>query len=202
MFSTGRRIRGLAAILATASVFFIAVQPVAAANTTFGTKLDASTEFPDNAYPGTYCDHLLTGGSGTSSCTWILVLPDKGTQPTAPKDGKINKIKLIAGKGGSFTLYIAQKSGSKFKVVTKGPKITYATDACSPDCHIQSFSISPITVHKGDYLAVKTAKASFVRCNSGSQATALFKPPLATGGGFATPTDYDGCRMMLQAVYK
>ena len=115
------------------------------------------------------------------------------------KDGKINKIKLIAGKGGSFTLYLAQKSGSSFTLTRKGPKITYATDACSPDCHIQKFSVS-LTVKTGEYLAVQMAKGSFMSCNSGSNATALFKPALVVAGGFTSPTDYSGCRMMLQAV--
>jgi len=199
MFSGVRSVRGIGAVLAALGIFFMAAQPVGAAGAKFGSSLD-TTMFPDNAYSGQNCQHELTGQDGTAKCTWILVLPASGNQPSSPANGKITKIKLIAGKGGSFTLYLAQKSGSKFKLVRKGPKITYGTDQCSPDCHIQKFNISPLTVHSGDYLAVQMAKGSIMQCNSGSNATALYKPPLAIGGSYASPTDYSGCRLLLQAV--
>ena len=174
----------------------------------FGADLTGSI-FPNNAYSGSYCDHVMTGGSGTFKCTWIEAnafhTSGSGVAGAqAPKDGKINKIKLIAGMGGSFTLQIAHfnQSTHKGSVVTTGPKITYATDACSPDCSIQTFSISPIQVHKGDYLAIKTAKTSTLDCFSGSLHTALFAPPLVAGNPSVTETGDDGCYMLIQAVYK
>ena len=198
-----RSVRGLAVVLSALWLALLAGQPVEASPAHFGADLSGSI-FTNNAYPGSTCDHLLTGGSGTSSCTWILVLPDKGTQPTAPKDGKINKIKLIAGKGGSFTLQIAHfdQSTHKGQVVTTGPKITYATDPCTSSCSVQTFTISPIQVHTGDYLAIKTSKASLLDCFTGSLHTALFKPPLVAGGSNVAETGDDGCYMLLQAVYK
>ena len=203
-----RSVRGLAVVLSALWLALLAGQPVEASPAHFGADLSGSI-FTNNAYPGSTCDHLLTGGSGTAKCTWIEAnafhtsgsgVP--GAQ--APKDGKINKIKLIAGKGGSFTLQIAHfdQSTHKGQVVTTGPKITYATDPCASSCSVQTFAISPIQVHKGDYLAIKTSKASLLDCFTGSLHTALFKPPLVAGGSNVTETGDDGCYMLLQAVYK
>ena len=200
--------RGLAVILATLVLTLLAGQPVQASPAHFGANLTGNI-FTNNAYPGSYCDHVMTGGSGTFKCTWIEAnayntggsgVP--GAQ--APKDGKINKIKLIAGTGGSFTLQIAHfnQSTHKGSVVTTGPKITYLTDPCNTNCSVQTFTISPIQVHTGDYLAIKTAKTSTLNCFSGSLHTALFKPPLAAGGPNVTETGDDGCYMLIQAVYK
>jgi hypothetical protein len=203
-----RSVRGLAVVLAVLWLTVLAGQPVQASPAHFGANLTGNI-FVNNAYPGSTCDHLLTGGSGTAKCTWIEAnafntggsgVP--GAQ--APKDGYVNKIKLIAGKGGSFTLQIAHfnQSTHKGQVVTTGPKITYATDPCPSNCSVQTFNISQIKVHKGDYLAIRTSKASLLDCFSGSLHTALFKPPLVAGNPQVTETGDDGCYMLLQAVYK
>ena len=203
-----RSVRGLVVVMSVLLLTLLAGQPVQASPAHFGANLSGSI-FVNNAYPGSTCDHLLTGGSGTAKCTWIEAnayntggsgVP--GAQ--APKDGKINKIKLIAGKGGSFTLQIAHfnQSTHKGEVVTQGPKITYATDPCPSSCSVQTFTISPIQVHKGDYLAIKTSKASFLNCFTGSLHIALYKPPLVAGAAQLTETGDDGCYMLLQAVYK
>lgn len=203
-----RSVRGLAVLLSVLWLTLLVGQPVEAAPAHFGANLTGNI-FVNNAYPGQTCDHLLTGGSGTSKCTWIEAnafhTSGSGVPGAkAPKDGKINKIKLIAGKGGSFTLQIAHfnQSTHKGSVVTTGPKITYATDPCPVHCSVQTFTIPPIQVHKGDYLAIKTSKASLLNCFSGSLHIALFKPPLVAGNPSVTETGDDGCYMLLQAVYK
>jgi hypothetical protein len=201
---TGPRRHILAALSGTIAIFAMAAPPAAAA-TTFGASLSGAP-FPSNAYPGQYCDHELNGGSQTYSCTWIedYAYNNNGLAGAkAPRNGTIRKIKLVAGHGGSFKLYLARyKPGThQGKVVTKGPKITYATDPCDTDCSVQTFTISPLTVHKGDFLAIKANKPSFLRCDSGGNRIALFKPPLAVGAGFTAESGDSGCYMLLQAVY-
>jgi hypothetical protein len=191
--------------LAAAMVAVTSV-PSMASPVRFGAKLNTS-EFPDNAYPGSSCDHVISGGSGTSNCTWIedQALNNNGfSGAKAPKDGKINKIRLISGHGGSFQLFIGRyNSGThKGKVVRTGPTITYATDPCSPDCAIQVFTIKPLTVKKGDVLAIKTKSTSILQCNQGSDHISLYKPPLAVGGPLTHATDTDGCYLLLEAQYQ
>jgi hypothetical protein len=188
--------------------FLMAGQVTAAAGPVrFGANL-STTMFPDNAYSGASCDHVINGSNGTSTCTWIENLAKNSNTPQAtaraPKDGTINKIRLISGVGGSFKLFLARykPATNQGKVVKAGPTINYNTDSCNPDCHIQTISIAPLAVHKGDMLAIKTAKTSIVSCNSGGNAIALFKPALAVGGPLTTATDTDGCFLMLQAQYQ
>jgi len=114
LFSKGR----LGVMLAMSAMLLTAAMPVDAATVKFGAKLAAGTD-PSNA-PVT-CDHELNGGSGTYACTWIMTNAFNGGTLTAPKNGKINKVQLIAWNSGSFTLFFASKSGSNFKVVTNGP---------------------------------------------------------------------------------
>lgn len=194
--------------LVIGGTFLMAGQVATAASPVrFGANL-SSTISPDNAYQGQTCDHELTGGSGTYSCTWIenLAKNSNTAQATAraPKDGFINKIRVISGKGGSVKLFLARYKAAtnQGKVVKAGPTITYNTDPCSPDCHVQTISISPLQVHKGDVLAIKAAKTSILSCNSGSPSTGLFKPPLAVGGAFTTANDTSGCFLLLQAQYQ
>jgi len=190
-----------AAMLAAGSV------PAMASPVRFGAKL-SNNLFPDNAYPGSSCDHVLTGGTGNSKCTWIEDFaydPNNGSASAkAPKNGKISKIRLIAGHSGSFQLVIAryQPNTQKGKVVRAGPTINYATDPCSPHCTIQVFSIKPLTVNKGDYLAINTRSTSTLRCDSGGDRISLYKPPLPVGGALTHATDTDGCYLLLQAQYQ
>jgi len=178
-------------------MLFMAAQPVGAATLKFGAKLSAGIQ-PSNS-PST-CDHQLNGGSGTYACTWILNQAYNGGLVTAPANGKINKVKLISCHAGSFTVQLAQKSGSSFKIVTQGPKVTY-TSQCN-GYPVQKYSITPMTVHTGEYLAVKgSGSMGPIRCDSGSPRTYLFKPPLVVGGGFTAPTDDTGCFLLVQFVY-
>jgi hypothetical protein len=198
------RRRVLVALGVSVALMAIAVTPASAA-VHFGANL-SGLPFPSNAYPGAYCDHLLNGGNATYGCTWIETYGYNNgglAGAKAPQNGTIGKIKLIAGQGGSFRLFIARyKPGThQGKVIHKGPTINYATDPCSVDCHVQTFNISPITVKTGDFLAFKTNKASFLRCDSGGNRVALFNPPLVVGGALKAETGNDGCYVLLQAVY-
>lgn len=192
-FSKGR----LGAMLAMSAMLLTVAMPVDAATVKFGAKLAAGID-PSNS-PVT-CDHELDGGSGTYACTWIMLSAYGGGTLTAPKTGTINKIKLIAWTTGSFKVVFAKKSGSQFKVVTVGPKVSYH-DGCGVDCTVQTYNITPTTVHQGEYLGIQTFKGGPMRCNSGSPNIALFTPVLPAGGGYQTPDGYSGCQMMVTAIY-
>jgi hypothetical protein len=197
--------------IALSALLITAAAPVSAAPVVrFGAVLN-TTEFPDGAYQGRTCDNVLTGHNPGDpyACTWIedqaMNFNGNGfVGARAPKDGHINKIRLIAGHSGAFKLFLARykPATQEGKVVRAGPTISYATDACNPNCHIQSFNIAPLLVHKGDVLAIRTNKTSIIQCNSGSDHTSFYKPPLAVGGPFTAADDTDGCYMMLQAQYQ
>jgi len=196
LISKGR----LGAILAMSVMLLVAAQPAFAATTKFGAKVAPGFD-PSNAYPGTYCDHEIDGGSDTYACTWILNQAFNGGTATAPKNGTINKIKIINGKAGSFKVVIAHKSGSQFKVVARSAKVSYTTDPCSPDCSVHTYNITPLAVKTGEYVGIQAAKTSTLRCDSNGTRTALFTPPMAPGGSYTTPTEYSGCFLLVQAIY-
>jgi len=205
MVSSRRGVRGIAVVLATLGMLFMAAQPVGASSTKFGAVLSTNTQ-PSNS--PTNCDHQLTGNDGTDKCTWIEAnaynsggsgIP--GAQ--APKNGTINKVKLISCHSGSFTLFIAHFNQSTHvgSVVAQGPKISYTGQCTNTSYTIQKYSFSAITVHTGDYLAIRGASVGFVRCDQGSLHIALYKPPLTVGGGSASMTGDSGCYLLLEAVY-
>jgi hypothetical protein len=197
---TTRRSR-IAAIVASAAMLVLAFQTVNAATVKFGAKLAAGYD-PSNAYPGVWCDHEIDGGSQTYGCTWILNQAFNGGTLTAPKNGYVNKVRIINGQGGSFKFVVARKNASgQFKVLRKSATIYYTTDQCDPECSVHAYSISKMLVSTGDYIGIQAAKTSMLRCDSGGNRTALFTPTLAAGGSYTTPTDYSGCFLLLQAVY-
>jgi hypothetical protein len=191
----------LGAILAMSVMMLIAAQPAFAATTKFGAKV-ANGVFPSNAYPGTYCDHEIDGGSDTYGCTWILLTAYNGGSVTAQKNGTINKVRIINGHSGSFKVVIASKNASgQFKVTARSAKVNYTTDPCNVDCVVHTYNITPLTVKTGQYVGIQTPKTSTLRCDSGGNKTALLTPPLAPGGAYTTPDDYSGCFLLVQAVY-
>jgi hypothetical protein len=198
VFSKGR----LGAVLAMSVMMLIAAQPAFAATAKFGAKLGSGT-FPSNSYPGTYCDHEIDGGSDTYACTWILLNSFGGGSVTAPKNGKISKVKFVAGAAGSFKLVIARKNASgQFKVTAASAKINYGTDNCLVNCVTRTVTLSSqLNVSTGDYVGVQGAKIGTLRCDSGGNKIALLKPPAPVGGSYVTPTDYSGCFLLVTAVY-
>ena len=202
---SGRFHSRIAVVLAIVGLLMVAM-PVHGA-TKFGADL-SGLPFPDNAYPGQWCDHVVDGGSDTYNCTWIMAQAyhnNGATGAQAPKNGFINKIKLIGGQSTPFTLFIATYNQSTHKgtVVRKGPKITPATDPCTIDCAIQKFNINPpLQISTGQYLAVKATKLSILQCSQGSVHVSVYKPPLPLGGAATNESGHTGCYLLLQAVYQ
>jgi len=176
----------------------------------FGSDLknnDGSVTQPANSVPAHYCDPIPG-----DPCTRVAVaFGDTGTVGggvSAPSDGVIKKIKLVAGAPGHFRLQLAKVKNlalgpgtGKAKVVEQGPTIHYGSSVNGLDYEIQKFPVH-VPVHEGEYLAIKAKRTSTLKCTSGSTEQLLFQPPLALGGPFEWNDADDDCTMLLQAVIK
>jgi hypothetical protein len=169
------------------------VQPATAQR--FGAKL-TSDLFPDNAAPAHTC-------AEPSSCTWAMNQAKNRTNgAAAPRDGKISKIRLIAGEAGHFKLQFVTVKNGKWTAVKGGPTITYSGQPATAGSNvvIESFNVN-IAIKKGWHLAAKASSLSILSCNSGSPNVYQFQPGLVVGDSARTPDDHDGCFLLLEAQY-
>jgi hypothetical protein len=193
-------------IVIVASLALLALPATGMASTNFGAKLTPDVQ-PSNASQPHSCDmpEEIAG-----PCTRVLMdaygRPDR---PTAPKRGKIRRVRLIAGAPGTFQLQIvrAKASTQQAKLVRNGPVISYQgqdpTDPeTDPDTYkIESFKVN-VPVKKGQSLAIRSSSTSMLRCSSGGPNQLIFTPPLSLGSPFQTATDTDGCWLLLEAVIR
>jgi hypothetical protein len=128
--------------------------------------------------------------------------PDGGHK--SPRAGHITKIRIIANASGSFVAQIVtvQKVGDNYraKVTAQSRLLHYdGQDADEEPYEIESFTVN-LALKKGQRLAIKTNKTSFLRCSSGGDNTLLYKPPLVLGAAFRNNTNDDGCWLLIEAV--
>jgi hypothetical protein len=158
---------------------------------------------------GAKFDHQLTPPEFCTTkkshiCSWAM-LEAKGNpgHETAPRDGTISKIRLVAcAPGGSFVLQIVRvKPGTEqVEAISTGPVINY--EGTKRNCRasrrfdIEEFNVN-VPVKEGDSLAVIATEVRFLY-NPGSGPTIMFDPPLAESEGFRT-TDLATGFLMLQA---
>lgn len=194
--SRRRLLVALAAVVA-----FAAVPATGQAAFKFGSKLAGDVQ-PSNAGNGHFC----VESNHAQKCTWIMneAYGRPNTGHKSPKNGKITKIRIIANAPGSFVAQIVtvQKSGDKYKakVTAESRKLTYdGQDDDMEPYEIESFNVK-LTIKKGQRLAIKTNKTSFLRCSSGGDNTLLYKPPLVKGKAFRKNTNDDGCWLLIEAV--
>jgi hypothetical protein len=197
------RIRNIVVIAALA---LLAIPATSMASAKFGAKLTPDVQ-PSNANTPHSCD---MPEETTGPCTRVLMdaygRPD---QPTAPKKGKIKRLRLIAGAPGTFQLQIVKANAStqQAKLVRNGPVLSYqgqdyTEPETDPDAYkIESFKVN-VPVKKGQSLAIKSSSTSMLRCSSGGPNQLIFTPPLSLGNPFRTATDTDGCWLLLEAVIK
>ena len=142
--------------------------------------------------------------TASRSSTWTWARPGN---IKAPKDGKIDKIRLVALKKGSFKLELGKAKGihgsdGKGRILHRGPKITHKSSVKGNDYKIQTFHVN-VEVDKGDYLGIKSKKTSLLKCQSGSTEQLLFQPVLAIHAPFESNLGHrSNCTLLLQAVYK
>jgi hypothetical protein len=119
---------------------------------------------------------------------------------TAPKDGTIHKLRVVAGGPDTVKVVLARANGSlQGKIVRKGATIhPVGKDATANKVEI--FNVS-IPVKKGDRLAINDATSHIVRCFDGGPHTLQYEPTLPLGGSFTNESSDTGCYLMLQAEY-
>ena len=203
---TPRRRRAVAAAVMAASA--LALVPAAGqANVNFGAKLTPEVQ-PSNAGEPRPCE--ITPGA---PCTRVMVTAygTFGTKQkaTAPRNGRITKLRLIAGAPGSFRLQLAKikKSTRQAKITRNGPVIRHLGQPVRSDdsddftSRIETFKVN-IPVKKGEVLAIKAPTASVMNCSGGGFDQLIFQPTLRVGGPFTTTNEGDGCTLLLEAVIR
>lgn len=177
------------------SASLTSVEP--AAGGYFGADLD-SNAFPSNAFSGWPCP------DSDASCTQVMNWAYGGGIVEAPKNGYVDKIRLIAGEPGSVRLFFVKvKPGTKqAKAVKKGPILNYSGQ---PDddvpMTIQTFDIPDIYVKAGWRLAIKGKNPSLMRCDAGN-GSYVYQPGLVVGAAFRNATETDSCSILIKAIYR
>jgi hypothetical protein len=195
----GKRTRRIALVLALAATALMVVPATGMAASKFGAKLNSTIQ-PSNSLPAQKC----VFGQPAEPCTRVeMDAYNNAGHEQAPKDGVIDKVKLIAGGPGDFRLQIAKAKPNKdkAKIVEQGPKLHYDGQVGDEPYEVESFNVN-VPVEKGEYLATKSRKTSMLRCSSGGPNQFLFQPVLPVGGPFETLDYTDGCWLLLEAVYK
>lgn len=208
--SRKRTIGGLLASCAALAALLV-VPASGQAKTKFGADLknnDGSVTQPTSERN---CQQDANALDSTQKCDRIAVnYQDTGAidnHITAPKDGTIDKIKLVALHAGSFKLELGRAknlngSDGDGKIVAHGPNIDYQSSISGQDYTIQTFDVN-LDVSKGDDLAIKSKQTSLLKCQSGSTEQLLFQPILPVGGPFESNLGHrSNCTLLLQAIYK
>lgn len=197
----GRGLLVFSIVAGAVLVFAISAAGQAKSGTQFGSKLTKHTQ-PSNGAPGLPC-----APHKTQDCTFVLneayAPPNPDGKQLAPKDGTINKISLIAATKGKFRLQVVKLNKNQHaKVVKQGPTISYVGTPLNGNTYnIENFKVD-VPIKKGEQLAAKASKISFVRCSSGGPNTLIYQPALSPGGSSAATSGSDGCWMLLEATYK
>jgi hypothetical protein len=191
------------------------VAPVGAAKTSFGAKLDKTSQ-PANAEGGRRCDDE-SGIPADATCTWIArsAYRNAGGQK-APKNGTIGRVSLVSCVAGSFRLQFARVKPAQgtARIVRNGPVIRYVGDPreldedqdtyCGgedgTDYIVQNFKVN-VPVRAGEYIAIRAKTTGTLYCAGGS-GVLLHAPPLAVGGSFAKATDTTSCQILVRLTYK
>jgi hypothetical protein len=183
----------------------------AAAASKFGARLNTNDIQPQ---PWQWCD-APNDEPPHPNCTWVLneafvhsASIDALARARAPRNGYIDKVKVLSCTSGRFRLQIAKvkRSVEQAKVVRNGPYVDYSGDpqGCGDDDDFvytpQTINIPNVRVYKGEFLAIKAKKTGALRCGSGGPHTLLFEGPLNPGGSYRTATDTDGCYLLIEAI--
>lgn len=179
--------------LSFASIVFTLFAAQASGQEIFGAK------FTHQLTPPEFCTNPKS-----DMCTWVMrEAQGNPRRVTAPRDGVISKIRLVAcAPGGSFVLQIVRvRTGEKVVVVSTGPVINY--QGTRRNCRVargfdvEEFDVS-VPVSKGDSLAVIATEVRFMY-NASSGPSIMFDPPLAEGDAPRTRGDLASGFLMMQA---
>jgi hypothetical protein len=185
----------------------------AAAATRFGSKLTNDTQ-PSNAGFGRYCDEFTQGEEDPPhpNCTWVMMeaygrpVSNPGPDHRAPRDGYIDKVRVVACAPGNFRVQVAKVKPAlqQARVVRQSARLHYNGDPdnCDDETYtVNTINLSPnLRILKGQYLAVRASKVGFLRCSSGGPNILVFDPYLPSGGGYQHADADDGCWLLLEAI--
>jgi len=201
----GVRIGSLATIVAV-SMALTQVLIVSAAPTRFGAKLTTDTQ----PQPALWCDEP-NDTAPHPTCTWVMneALGRAPNGHKAPRNGTIGKVRLMSCDPGKLRVQVARQvpGTDDYRVVNNGPVIRYQGDpqGCGEDddfvYRVESFAVN-FSVRKGDRIAISAKRTGTLRCGSGGPNTWLLEPPLAAGGSARTPSDEQGCLLLVEWQYK
>jgi len=198
-------------ICSAIAIAALVIVPAAGATTKFGSDLKNNDGSVTQATDTRNCQQDANPLDSTQKCDRIAVqYQDTGaiqSNITAPKNGTIDKLKLVALHKGKFKFELGDVknlngANGKGKIVAHGPRVEYGSSISGPGYKIQTFDVN-VPVHKGDYLAIKSRKTSLLKCQSGSTEQLLFQPTLPVGGPFESNLGHrSNCTLLLQAVYQ
>jgi hypothetical protein len=183
-----------------AFAFMVGVSGQAEAQTSFGSRLTATTQ-PANAGKGVFCKENNRGQICSAVMTIARNRPNSAV--LAPKDGTLAKVRLIACFPGSFVLQLVQMNDAgEATDIRTGPTINYVGDR--RHCRRSRFDIEEFPVNlpirTGDRMAVLATKIGFVY-SAGDNGSQLFAPPLADGEIGRTSFDQGTGIILLEGIY-
>lgn len=200
---SGRGTLSIAVVLATVALL---VTPALASGATplrFGAKLNNTIQ-PSNAESGWWCDQ--PDPAPHPNCTWVSLeaygRPNGGHK--APRNGIIDKVRVISCIPGGFRIQIAKArpAEQKARVLRNGPYVSFPGDP--DDCNDLKYTVQVIDTHfnvnRGELIAIKTKRTGALRC-SGGGTVLVFIPPLQAGGGLRTATDDESCFLLVEYQY-
>lgn len=174
----------------------------------WGSKLTTSVQ-PQNFNRS--CDD--SPASPNPVCTWMFrhVYNRSGGQK-APKNGYIDKVRIIACSAGSFYLQFGKVRAHpsspgdyQAKVRKTSNKIEFDGDSYGCDdghYRVETININDVYVYKNEYFGVRAKSPKALRCNSGSPNVLEFVPPLVAGGSYQNPDDDNGCDPLIELQYR
>jgi hypothetical protein len=219
-----RLITALAAMLACAALLVVSVGLASArAATKFGSDLKnrhgtvirPATTDPSPCQTDDYYNTFdLSKPCDRVAVRFLATQP--GQHRSAPKTGRIKALRLVARFPGSLKFELAKVKGfhtgcggrrceGKVRIIHRGPKIHYGSSVDGGGYRIQTFPVH-LHVRKGEYLGIKANRESLYSCKKRVVAydvqQLLFQPVLPVGGPFEPRDSWNGCTLLLQAVYK
>jgi hypothetical protein len=193
-------------VIASTLLLLLGTVSTAAGATRFGAKLDGTRQ-PSNAESGWWCDDN-DEALPNPTCTWVSTeafgRPNGGFK--APRDGTIDKVRVVSCFPDSFRIQIARAkpADEKARVLRNGPTVSFQgdPDECQDD---DIFKVSVVNVpnfhiNKGEVIAFKDKETGALYC-SGGGTVLTFHPPLVAGGSFQTSDESESCFLLVEYQY-
>ena len=122
-----------------------------------------------------------------------------GSSPYAPRDGVIDKIRLVSSTEGVLVPQVVKVKGNfapitEVKVKAEGPELEYDGTGL-----VESFNVD-LPIKEGQRIAMRTQFAGALHCEPGIDNEAIVDPVLFLGDPFTDANYYTGCTHLLQAV--